>query len=220
MPIAVLLAGVLIAGSVLYTKDGNVHAPTDFGNNNSGVAENVRAVSEDDHILGDVHAPVSIIEYSDFECPFCTRLHPTLARIVEDFPNDVKWVYRHFPLTSIHAEAEPAALAAECVADLGGNDAFWSFADEVFAAGPLGNNVYVSIANKLGIKESDFSRCLSSRKFEARVTADAQNAVDSGGRGTPYVIVINEAGKVFPFSGELPYANVRAIVQVAINENE
>lgn len=220
MPLAVIIAGVLIAGSVIYTKDGEVANTKEFGNNNSPAAENVREVGEGDHIKGDVNAPVSIIEYSDFECPFCSRVHPTLAQIVEDFDGEVNWVYRHFPLTSIHADAEPAAIASECVADLGGNDAFWTFSDRLFAEGDLGNSKFVSIAQDLGIKESDLATCLSSRKFEAKVAADAQNAVDAGGRGTPYIIVVNEDGQLFPFSGALPYENIKTIVETAIGVDD
>lgn len=222
MPLAVIIAGLLIAGAVIFSGDGRVGDTNkqEFGNNNSPAAENVREIDENDHIKGDVNAPVSIIEYSDFECPFCSRVHPTLSRIIEDFDGEVNWVYRHFPLTSIHADARPAAIASECIADLGGNDAFWTFADRVFSSGLLGNSVYVSVAQDLGIKESDFSTCLSSKKFEQKVDDDTQNAVDSGGRGTPYIIVVNEEGNLFPFSGALPYENIKAIIEAAIGGDE
>lgn len=222
MPLAVIIAGILIAGAVIFSGDGRIGDTNkqEFGNNNSPTAENVREVGENDHIKGDINVPVSIIEYSDFECPFCARLHPTLSQIVEDFDGEVNWIYRHFPLTSIHADARPAAIASECVANLAGNNAFWDFADELFSGGKLGNNVYVSLAADLGIKESDFSTCLSSNKFEKRVDDDTQNAVDSGGRGTPYIIVVNEDGQVFPFSGALPYENIKTIVEAAIGGHE
>ena len=73
----------------------------------------------------------TVIEYSDFECPFCSRVHPTLDRLAEENDN-VTWVYRHLPL-SFHPQALPAAIASECVAQEEGNDAFWQFADTIFA---------------------------------------------------------------------------------------
>lgn len=83
-----------------------------------------------DHIRGSTNAKVAVIEYSDFECPFCHRVHPTYQQIMETYGDDVLWVYRHFPL-SFHPNAMPFAVASECVNKIGGSDAFWKFADEV-----------------------------------------------------------------------------------------
>lgn len=93
----------------------------------------IRPVTDADHIRGSSDAPITIIEYSDFQCPFCIRFHPTMLQVMAEYEGRVRWVYRHLPLTAIHPEAEPAALAAECAGELGGNDAFWQFADGLFA---------------------------------------------------------------------------------------
>ena len=87
-------------------------------------------IVEDDHRRGAENPTITIFEYSDFECPFCARVHPTLSQIVDEYPN-VAWVYRHYPL-SFHPQAMPAAIASECVAIKEGNDAFWEFTDIVF----------------------------------------------------------------------------------------
>lgn len=87
---------------------------------------------ERDHILGDRSARVAIIEYSDYECPFCHRVHPTYKQIMDQYDGKVMWVFRHFPL-AFHPEAMPLAIASECVASLKGNDAFWKFTDDVMA---------------------------------------------------------------------------------------
>lgn len=86
---------------------------------------------ERDYFKGDADAEITIYEWSDFECPFCARVHPTLQRIVDTYPN-VNWVYRNLPLTSIHPQAVPAAKAALCIGEEEGNDAFWQFTDTVF----------------------------------------------------------------------------------------
>lgn len=88
-------------------------------------------VSEEDHAIGAVDAPITIIEYSDLECPFCQRAHPTIQSLVKE-NSDVSWVYRHLPLEAIHPTARPLAEGSECAAELGGNDAFWAFIDKVF----------------------------------------------------------------------------------------
>jgi protein-disulfide isomerase len=92
-------------------------------------AINVAPVTEADYIRGNINAPITIIEYSDIDCPFCHRLHATLKQLVEDRPEDVRWVYRHFPLTSLHPEARDKAEATECVAAIKGKEVFWEYLD-------------------------------------------------------------------------------------------
>ena len=96
----------------------------------TAVLNKMTPVSSDDHIKGSVEATVTIVEYSDFDCPFCTRFHGTMNNIVSKYSgDDVAWVYRHFPLEQLHPQAKAVAVASECVAKLGGNEAFWTFAD-------------------------------------------------------------------------------------------
>lgn len=100
---------------------------------NSGItAEDFRQFDpEVDYYKGSADAPITIYEWSDYECPYCSRVHPELQRIVDTYPN-VKWVYRNFPLSTIHPQAEPAAKAALCIGKEEGNEAFWNFTDTVF----------------------------------------------------------------------------------------
>ena len=102
------------------------------GDTVGAVEVDIPAVSDQDHILGNLNAPVKLIEYSDLQCPFCGRFHPTMQRVVKEYGDQVAWVYRHFPLESIHPNARPLANASECAANLGGNDSFWKFVDAVF----------------------------------------------------------------------------------------
>lgn len=85
-----------------------------------------------DHVTGDRDAVIAVIEYSDYQCPFCHAVHPTYKQIMKEYDGKVMWVYRHFPL-SFHPEAMPLAVAAECVSSLKGNDAFWAFTDKVMS---------------------------------------------------------------------------------------
>lgn len=89
-----------------------------------------------DHIRGNPKASVAVIEYSDYQCPFCKSVHPTYQKIVDTYGDDVMWVYRHYPLP-FHPHAQKAAEGAECAAELGGNDAFWAYSDELFTSGAL-----------------------------------------------------------------------------------
>lgn len=96
-------------------------------------AASFKAVSVEDHLRGDRDAELVMVEYSDFQCPFCQNFHATALQALSEYDGRVAWVYRHFPLDNIHPYARPAAEASECVAELGGDEAFWKFADEVFA---------------------------------------------------------------------------------------
>lgn len=107
----------------------------------------VPPIDATDHILGDVKtAKVTIIEYSDFECPYCARFHPTLEKIISESNGNVAWVYRQFPLTQIHQNSMERAIASECIAKIKGNEAFWKYADLLFglltpAPTPAKNNL-------------------------------------------------------------------------------
>lgn len=89
-------------------------------------------LKDNDHVNGDRNAKVLLVEYSDFQCPFCQRFHPTTKQVLDQYGKDVALVYRHYPLDQIHPFARPTAEASECVAEIGGNDAFWKFTDTVF----------------------------------------------------------------------------------------
>jgi protein-disulfide isomerase len=103
----------------------------------SGEATNVAPIdASKDHIRGNENAQVAVIEYSDFQCPYCARVHPTIKQVLDTYGDKVMWVYRQFPLpATLHPLARNAAEVSECVAELGGNDAFWQYADLVFEKG-------------------------------------------------------------------------------------
>ncbi|MFA6392828.1 MAG: thioredoxin domain-containing protein [Candidatus Paceibacterota bacterium] len=93
----------------------------------------VPPIEDGEHILGNPKtAKVTIIEYSDFECPFCARFHPILERIINESNGSIAWVYRQFPLVQIHQHAMERAIASECIAKIKGNDAFWKYGDLLF----------------------------------------------------------------------------------------
>lgn len=144
-------------------------------------------VTSADHVRGDLSkAKVVIVEYSDFECPFCSRHHPTMQQIFDDYGDDIAWVYRHFPL-SFHPEANPAALASECANEQG---KFWEYADALFEnQDQLGEDYYKSLAKSLGLKTSQFNDCLDSEKYQDVIDADAASGRAAGVSGTPATFI-------------------------------
>lgn len=188
----------------------------------------VRPVDAKDHIRGNPNASVRVIEYSDFECPFCKSFHPTMQQAFDDYGKSgrLAWVYRHFPLDSIHSKARKEAQASECAAELGGNEAFWSFAHNLFEVAPSNNRLDLSIlpdiAKGVGIDRAKFVACLSGDerggKYADHIESDLQNAMAAGGTGTPYTVVVAANGKTFPINGAMPYRVVKEIIDLALAE--
>ncbi len=218
IPIAIVVAGLLIAGSLFLTggSRGDGQLSTNTGHSGGGTTNApFRTPDETDHVRGNLNAKVTLVEFSDFECPFCARLHPTLTRIVEE-DEDVAWVYRHFPLSTIHRSALSSAIASECVARLGTNDDFWSFTDVAFAnQRNLNDRWFEETAVSLGIDAEAFATCRADRTVLADIQADADEAISAGGRGTPFVVVVTANGQLAPFSGALPYEQIKSVVEQA-----
>lgn len=227
LPASIIIAALLISGSWIYTT-GIKNIPS-LGANAEDTVKNapslaaMKAVTSEDHIRGDQNAQVTIVEFSDVECPFCKRFHETLVQIMSEYEKDgrVAWVYRHFPLDNLHpVKARKGAEASECANELGGNDAFWAFLDKYFEITPSNNqfdtNQLPVIAETIGLNRTAFMTCLESGKFAEKVEAQVQDAVASGGEGTPYTIVVGKNGKKFPISGAFPYAQVKTIIEEAL----
>lgn len=158
-----------------------------------------------DWVYGNSSARVSIVEFSDFECPYCSRVHPTIKQIVDESDGQINWHYRHFPLPS-HKNAELAAAVSECVGRLGGNEKFWLFADEVFANQRNVNETYLkAAAGEVGIATDDLSACLNDESIRSQIALDLATVRALGGSGTPFSVIVNEDGAVTPVRGALGY---------------
>lgn len=210
-PMAVVAAGVIIAAAILYA---NAHpAPQGaYAEQNLPANVNVSAPSSDDHIVGSPSAPVVLIEYSDFQCPFCSMVYPTLKSVVENSGGKVAWVMRNYPLSSIHPEANGAANAAECIAAQLGNDAWWKYADAVFNNQDKLNPAYSrSLAQQFGADMAKYDSCVAAGTYQSKIDAEAQEAQNNGGQGTPYTVIYGH-GKQAPVSGALPQSNFESVI--------
>ncbi len=145
------------------------------------------AVTASDHIRGDLKkAKVVMIEYSDYECPFCGRHHPTMQQLVAKYGDKVAWVFRHFPL-SFHPEAQPAANAAECANEQG---KFWEYTDALYAdQTKLAASYYGEVADQLKLDRTKFDACVSSKKYQSVIDADLASGRAAGVNGTPATFV-------------------------------
>ncbi len=180
------------------------------------IAENYTApVSDNDWIRGDKNAAVTIVEFSDIDCPFCSRFHTTMKQVIEDYDGQVNWVFRHFPLTSLHPEAFKKAEAAECVGELGGNGKFWEFLDLLFENSSEKVADLPDIVGNIGIDVDDFQTCLDSGRHANKVRDHATQAQTAGGRGTPYSVIIS-GDQTTPISGALPLESVKSLLDTVL----
>jgi protein-disulfide isomerase len=148
-------------------------------------AKPVRGPDQTDHILGPSNAPVTLIEYSDFQCPFCRRHYQTVTQLLDMYKGKIRFVYRHFPLPELHPNAQKAAEASECAASLGGNDMFWKMYDKIFTADDLTVTGLKKLAKDIGLDEAKFNDCLDSGKMASKVTSQADEGSTFGVQGTP-----------------------------------
>jgi len=166
------------------------------------------AVTADDHIRGDKNAPVTLIEYSDFECSFCGRVQPTMEQILDEYEGQVNLVYRHFPL-SFHQNAQKSGEASECAAD---QNKFWEMHDKLFAnQSALDVDSLKGYAKELGLNTSTFDSCLDSGKYEQKVKDGITDGSKYGVQGTPATFVNGTM-----VSGAQPYENFQAAIENAL----
>lgn len=170
-------------------------------------------VTDKDHIRGSKDADVVIVEYSDLECPFCKRFHPTMQQVVKDYGNKVAWVYRHYPL-NFHQNAQKEAEATECVNELGGPDAFWSYVDKIFEKTTSNGTGFAlnqlgPLAAEVGINQQSFQRCLDSGKYKDHVKEDFDTGTKAGVSGTPNLFILSRNGKKDFIGGALPIDQVK-----------
>jgi len=230
IPVAIIIAGVLIAGALYLgtskgtsTTAGNNQQPQQIAQQ-TGDIDQMAAVSASDHIRGNPDAPVKIVEYSDTECPFCKRFHDTMKQVMDEYGKDgkVAWVYRQFPLTQLHSKATKEAEATECANELGGPDKFWAYTDRLFVVTPSNDGLdpaeLPKIAEYVGLNVQKFNTCLNSGKYVSHIQSDTQNATATGGNGTPWSIVVAKNGKKYPLSGAQPYASVKQLIELALQE--
>lgn len=179
------------------------------------------AVTDKDHVRGNPKAKITVIEYSDFECPFCKRHAPTMAQVLSTYKDDVNIVYRHFPL-SFHPNAQKLAEGSECAAELGGNDAFWKFHDTVFErdGSSLSADKLPALAKEMGLNEAKFKLCLDSGKYAKTVADQMQSGIESGVQGTPgNFIVNNDTKESKEISGAVPFSSFQSAIDAMLGKS-
>lgn len=208
-PFALLFTQINLAPSLV---------PMLTGTNMDGTptVEGMEISTENLKLRGNPEASIVLVEFSDYECPFCSRFHDAPKNIVANSNGQIAWAWKHFPL-SFHPNATPAAVAAECVNKLAGGEKFWQFSDFLIAnQQTLSEELYKGEAVKLGIDQRIFSACLKDAQMATNVDNELNEGSTLGVNGTPNTFIVrNEGGKytvLESISGALPEATVNAAV--------
>jgi protein-disulfide isomerase len=223
LPISILIAAVVIGGSILFATlyHGGSPSPAGGGANNPPVPTttvDVGKLGPRDVILGNANAPVTLIEYADYQCPFCgmffSQIEPTLKKNYID-TGKVKMVFRDFPF--LGPESTAAGAAAACAQD---QNKFWQYHDALYTAegidghennGNLDRALFIKLAGNVGLNVNDFTACLDGNKYAATVADDYKNGVAAGVNSTPTTFVNGK--KVVDASGNSVGANAALILQ-------
>jgi len=176
----------------------------------------VDPINDNDHIRGDRSARIALIEYSDLECPFCKQFHKTAQRVVDEYDGQVMWVYRHFPLDSLHSKADKEAEAAECA-----GDKFWEMTDKIYEVTPSNNGLNLDdlpkLAKAVGIDQNKFQECLDGGKFASHVEDDYQSGIRAGVTGTPGNILLDtKTGKTRIIPGAVPFEQIKPAIDAML----
>lgn len=210
LPAAIVIAAAIIAVAIIWVSGParnttkNAGADNVNGNINLGPVINIRAITSADHILGNPNAAIKILEYSDTACPFCKVFSPTMEKVMANYGagGSVAWVYRSFPLTSIHPNSVHESEAMECADEVGGNDKYWIFLKRLYEITPsvtsqtpdgLDQKQLPIIAKFAGIDVAAFNTCLESGRMNSKVEADYTDGVNAGVNGTPASIFVLSA---------------------------
>lgn len=195
------------------TNDG----PTavDTTNNTDPTAEDYSQknipIPADAHIRGNVDAPITIVEYSDVQCPFCQTFHNNMEQIIAEYGDDVRWVYKHFPLDQLHPFARQGAQAAECA---GEQEMFWEYTDLLYARqNEIAPASFAVFAEDLGLNVGDFNSCLDSGRYAEKVEAEFQEGLAVGVRGTPGTFFNG-----YPLQGAVPYGTMKSLIDQELSK--
>jgi protein-disulfide isomerase len=218
-----LIALALFLSTGISTKTGSAKADTTAAANTNSAPtySDVKKVTDADYIQGDKNAKLTLVTYTDLECPFCKQFHPVVGKVLDAYKGKVRWVYRNFPL-SFHQNAEKEAEASLCVGKLGGNDKYWDFVNKIFERTTSNGTGFSldnlpALAKEVGVNQDKFSSCLNGGEMADTVTAEQSDGSSGGVTGTPTTFVVDSNGKTLTaIPGAYSYEQVKSTIDQAL----
>ncbi|MCB9810777.1 MAG: thioredoxin domain-containing protein [Candidatus Nomurabacteria bacterium] len=232
IPIAIIFGFGLIALAIYFSGIGGEpdKRPTLQDNPEAVGNGKIKPITDADYIRGNPNAPIMIVEYSDYDCPFCKEFHTTMKQIINEYgvSGKVAWVYRQFPLAELHPNAPRISEAALCVGEIGNetagsDDAFWDFTDLIF--NERNTNEFTNIsrlpeyAELAGADKAAFDSCVKSGRHENTVKDSLRDGASAGAKGTPHTFVI-VGNQQIAIEGAQSYAMIQGVVETLLNQLE
>lgn len=166
-------------------------------------------VTEKDHIRGNIDAPITLLEYGDYECPYCGLAHPIVQDVLEGFNGQLRFAFRHFPLTQVHPYAEAAAETTEFA---GSHNRFWEMHDLLFQnQRHFSMALFIELAEALGLSRQELERTLINQTYENKIRNDFLSGVRSGVNGTPTFFINKER-----YNGSLDFEELTSAIKVEV----
>lgn len=215
LPASILVAALLVAGALVYSAGARSAAPSPI---DSAASVSAEGLIDDDVILGDPSAQVTVVEFGDYQCPYCGRFFTDVeSKLREEYikTGKVRMVFRDFAFLS--AESFNAAMATQCAAE---QKKFWEYHDGLFAAevidgrehnGNLSDAFFKALASSLGMDRNRFDSCLLSKKYEKEIAKDYNDGLAAGVTGTPTTFVDGQV-----ISGAPDYSSVKQVIEQAL----
>lgn len=193
LPVAIVVAGALIALSIMITM-----APA--GAEGDDKLDLIPDLSAEDFVRGNADAPITIIEYADFKCPACAAYQPILRKLVDESNGEIKWTYRDFPIFS-----QEAAAASRCVGKIGGSDAFWKYTDMLFVEqSSITSDFLREKALQYGVTDEGYGACMNDPVLEKSIDREYNRLKYLLGlNSTPTTVIIDKKGQKYMFTGAL-----------------
>ena len=183
-------------------------------------AVKIPEITDRDHVRGSDDAQVVIIEYSDYECPFCKKFHLTMQEVVDANAGKVAWVYRHYPLDALHPKARTESMAAECAYKQGGDDAFWAMSDLIYEVTPSNNKLDLEelpkLAEQIGLNGEELQACIDAEEFKDFIEEQFQGGVTAGITGTPGNFIVAKDGRAWLLPGAIPLESIQTVIDEAL----
>ena len=233
IPIAIIICILILAGAFYYQSQNPKLLAEQSGSQLAALGQllpategvdltKFRPVDNTDHLRGSATAPIKVVVYTDLECPACKYFHTELRKLEADYvaTGKVAIVFRDFPLDSLHAKSRNEFLAAECVNEIGGNEKFWQFVDQIFEITPANDGLDLAklgeTATSLGIETEGFDACMTTQKYADKIQGIVDEAFALGAQGTPFFVLVTPDQNI-PVFGGLPAERLSAVFDLLLN---
>ncbi len=223
LPITIAITGMVIAISV-YVVTSQGYTPTtqvNVSTTKTSTTKKMLPITIADHIFGNPHAPIKIIEYTEFSCVYCARYQQTLSQIINDYgpTGNVAWVFREIPSTVNHPTSLQITQTAECVAQTAGNDIFWKFVNILFDNQPIKKIKLGQYEHAANANPNKVASCINNGIPNKRIEAVSKNAKSIGIQNIPYTIITSPNGASFSFKGTPPYSYIQQHINNLLKQN-